>query len=1300
MANHSKDVQEKEPSNGAISANQADAVDEKSSQLVVDVKNDILERYAPEEQTILKEQVDDPADSTFGYKRILQYADKWDRFLYVVGVITSIVTSLGVPLMTVVSGSLAESFTHFFVENDAKAFQHSVNHFCLYFIYIAIAVGVCSFFYVMTFTIAAERVSRRIRSVYLEAVLSQNIGYFDKFGPGEMTSRITSDTNKIQDGIGEKVGSVIFAVGTFVSGFVIAYIRAWKFSLILSCIFPALMMGMAAAVPFLSRFTTAQMAVNGEASSFAQEVFSNVRNAFAFGTQNVLSGMYRQTLEASRKMGLRKSIVFGFLFAWFFFVAYMAYALAFWEGTRLLVHGELTLSQLMCCFFSVIMASYSIAGINPKLEAFSSCAAASKQIFSTIDRASPINPLVDDGAELTIERGEISLHNIKFVYPARPEVVVLDNFSLNCPAGKITALVGASGSGKSTIIGLVERFYKPLAGQVFIDGQDLSTINPKSLRNHIAFVQQEPTLFSTTIFENIVYGIPPMRLETLNEEQIKELVYDAAKLANAYDFIMDLPEKFETNVGQKGFLLSGGQKQRIAIARAVISDPKILLLDEATSALDSKSEVIVQKALDKASVSRTTIVIAHRLSTIRNADNIVVMESGEIKEQGNHAELIAKNGIYYRLVKAQEIESEREDEQGFDSDSDDSVKSQKKDWTHASAVTLQNVGSTSLTNVPAGNISTETLNVSKMGFIACITYLLSFSQGNEYVCIFIGICASIVCGGAYPVTAVIFSHYLNLFTDLTKPFTHRANMYAVYYIILAVVQFVAYFFSGAMMGSVAEIIMYRIRVRLFHTILRQDIEFFDRDENNTGMLTASLSTQVSDLIGLIGQNLGTFFQIATNVISVSILGLATGWKLALVTLATSPVMILSGYYRIHSLDKVQKILDEAYNTSASFACEAISAIRTVASLTREGEVLQHYRETVSEPAHSSYVASAYSGLFFGASQASQFLINALTFWYGATLLKTHEYTVTQFYTIFIAVVVGIQQAGQFFGFAADITKATASSNAIKKLFTHYPKIDIWSDEGLKVETIKGSIEFQEVHFRYPTRRHVPVLQGLNLKILPGQYVAFVGASGCGKSTTIGLIERFYDCDAGCVLVDDVNVREYNINNFRSHIALVSQEPTLYQGTVRENILLGMEREVSDEELFRVCEDANIHEFIMTLPNGYETLCGQNGSAFSGGQKQRIAIARALIRQPRILLLDEATSALDSKSETVVQEALNKASKGRTTVAIAHRLSSIQQCDRIFYFEGGKIVEAGTHQELMRLKGKYFQLASEQGLGVN
>lgn len=288
-------------------------------------------------------------------------------------------------------------------------------------------------------------------------------------------------------------------------------------------------------------------------------------------------------------------------------------------------------------------------------------------------------------------------------------------------------------------------------------------------------------------------------------------------------------------------------------------------------------------------------------------------------------------------------------------------------------------------------------------------------------------------------------------------------------------------------------------------------------------------------------------------------------------------------------------------------------------------------------------------------------------------------------------------AGRIFAVAPDFSQAVEAGRSILRLLSLKPLIDSWSEEGSKLDKVEGEIEFKDVRFSYPTRPHIKVLQGLSLTVKPGQFAALVGSSGCGKSTTVGLLERFYSPTGGKIMLDGKNIADINLGSYRSVVGLVAQEPNLFDLSIRENITLGCKDLPSQEVIENACKEANIHDFIITLPKGYDTNLGGKGSQLSGGQKQRIAIARALIGNPKILLLDEATSALDAESEKVVQLALDKAAKGRTTLAIAHRLSSIQNADVIFVFEEGVVVEQGTHQELLAKKGLYSELVAHQDL---
>ena len=417
------------------------------------------------------------------------------------------------------------------------------------------------------FIYTGEHIAGKIREHYLAAILRQNIAFFDKLGAGEITTRITADTNLVQDGISEKIALTLTAMATFVTAFVIGFIKYWKLTLILSSTVFAIVTIMAAGSTFIIKYNKQSLESYALGGTVAEEVISSVRNATAFGTQDKLARQYDTHLVEAEIWGKKLKIILAIMISGMMGVVYLNYGLSFWMGSRYIVDGQMTLSEVLTIMLAIMIGAFSLGNVAPNAQAFTTSVAAASKIYDTIDRISPLDSASEEGDKLEHVEGNVELKDIKHIYPSRAEVLVMDGVNLVVPAGKTTALVGASGSGKSTIVGLIERFYDPVGGQVYLDGHQISKLNLRWLRQQISLVSQEPTLFGTTIYGNIRHGLIGTKFEHVSLEQQRPLVEGAAKLANAHDFITGLPEGYETNVGERGFLLSGGQKQRIAIAR-------------------------------------------------------------------------------------------------------------------------------------------------------------------------------------------------------------------------------------------------------------------------------------------------------------------------------------------------------------------------------------------------------------------------------------------------------------------------------------------------------------------------------------------------------------------------------------------------------------------------------------------------------------------------------------------------------------------------------------------------------------
>ncbi|KAI0673533.1 multidrug resistance protein 1 [Trametes maxima] len=1256
--------------------------------------------------------------------QLFRFSTRAEIILDCVGLAAAVCAGTAQPMMSLIFGRLAQDFVNFemtlAISRDSSdpqaqiaaqanlpsaraAFKHAAGLNAVYLVCIGVAMFACTYIYMATWVYTGETNAKRIREKYLRAILRQDVAYFDNVGAGEIATRIQADTHLVQQGISEKIALATSYMSSFVAAYVLAYIRCWQLALALSSILPCVAIVTAGFGSFVAKFTTTSLRYGAESGTLAEEVISTVRTAHAFGIQRILSDLYDTHVLKGRAVGSRGAVWQGLHLSFWTFLIYAAYALAFSFGTTLINGGHANAGEVITVITAILEGSIYIALLAPEMSAIVKACGAAAKLYETIERVPPIDSASTTGLKPKGCIGEITIERVDFNYPSRPDVPVLKDLSITFPVGKTSALVGSSGSGKSTIVSLIERFYDPLCGNVRLDGVDLRELNIKWLRSQIGLVSQEPVLFSASIKSNVAHGLIGTPYEDVSEEEKLRLVKEACIKANADGFVSKLPEGYDTVVGERGFLLSGGQKQRIAIARAIVSDPRILLLDEATSALDTQSEGVVQNALDKAAHGRTTITIAHRLSTIRDADRIFVMSQGIILESGTHSELLRKeDGHYSLLVKAQKLRDSSEFIPVLEAD-DEVLRAQGDEEKGAkNHITLEEVPSLSGRKTEAldtdrsagqlmrGQNSQDRGEYSMAAVFRRLAYL-SRDSWRQYLAGSVGAMAN---GAAYPCAGIIFANSITDFSDVTNAQRRiDGDRNALWAFILAILAMIANAFQHATFMRSAVLLAAKLRSLTFRAILRQDVAFFDKDENNTGKLTSGLSENPQKVDTFVGVTLSIIVQSIFTIIVGTVLGLTFAWQLGLVGLACAPLLFSAGYVRLKVVVLKDESNKKAHEVSSHLACEAAGAIRTIASLTREEECCRLYSASLEGPYRRSKRAAIYANAAYSFTQALAYWIIALVFWYGSVLVADLKRTVFDFYIGLMSTTFAAMQVGSVFAVLPDIASAKAAAADILKLLDSRPHIDAESREGTIPKDVQGHIRFENVHFRYPTRPDVRVLRDLCLTVEPGTYVALVGESGCGKSTTVQLIERFYDPQSGTIYLDGTEITKFNVSEYRKSIALVSQEPTLYAGTIRFNILLGATKpreEVSQEEMETACRSANILEFIQSLPDGFDTEVGGKGSQLSGGQKQRIAIARALLRDPKILLLDEATSALDSSSEKVVQEALDTAARGRTTIAIAHRLSTIQNADRIYFIRDGAVAEAGTHEELLALKGSYYE----------
>nr|XP_032522824.1 multidrug resistance protein homolog 49-like isoform X2 [Danaus plexippus plexippus] len=1154
---------------------------------------------------------------------------------------------------------------------------------CTVFSVLQFLCGVIS---VDLFNYAALRQIERVKERFLQSVLRQDITWYDLNTSMNFATKVSDDVEKYREGIGEKVPMLIYLVMSFVTAVLISLAYGWELTLVILSCAPVIIATTAVVAKVQSSLTTQELKAYSIAGVIAEEVLASIRTVVAFGGEEKEIERYQERLAPAKKTGVKKGIYSGIGSGVMWFIIYATYALSFWYGVGLILDSRhlptpvYTPAVLMIVFFSILQGAQNVGLTAPHLEAIANARASAGAIFSVLDRKPAIDSLSTEGTTPVLD-GDLELKDVYFRYPARKDVQVLDGLSLKINRNETVALVGASGSGKSTVLQLLQRMYDPDVGSVTASGHDLRDINVRHFRNHIAVVGQEPVLFAGSIKENIRMSNP-----TCTDEEI----IMASKQAYCHSFIKHLPNGYDTMIGERGAQLSGGQKQRIAIARALVRKPKILILDEATSALDSQSEAKVQRALDAAAHGRTTIMVSHRLATVLNANRIVFIEKGEVLEEGTHEELLSLRGRYYQLVL--------ENEPSIAPSSADTDTPGKHTKFRRSKLTkmvsLDSMKSDSIDEDSASEDSVVIEEKEEREFEPTTWQILKLCKPEKYL-MCIGIFAAFAVGSSFPCFAILFGETYGLLESKNEDYVRQGTNYiAIFFLMVGIYTGIGIFFQIFIFNLTGVRLTARLRVAAFRAMLRQEIGWFDDAVNGVGALCSRLAADAAAVQGATGTRIGALMQASATILIGILVSMYYTWKMTLVSLVSVPMVIIAVVLEGRVLAEGIAAIREASNKATTIATEAITNIRTVCAFCGEEGTLSRYKDAGGAARVAARSSLRWRGAVFAFGQTAPVAGYALALWYGGVLVANGEVPYKDVIKVSEALIFGAWMMGQALAFAPNFGAAVLAAGRVMTLLARQPLVaDTHAPSVPEAYVAEGKIQYKNIKFRYPTRREVQVLRGLSLSVSMGRRVALVGPSGCGKSTLIQLLQRLYDPDDGNVYLDDHSiVSDMRLSTLRRNLSIVSQEPVLFDRTIAENIAYGDNtRNVSIEDIVAAAKAANVHSFIAALPNGYETRIGARASQLSGGQKQRIAIARALVRDPRVLLLDEATSALDTHSERVVQEALDRASEGRTCLIIAHRLATIQNADVICVIDQGVVAEMGTHRELIALKKIYARL---------
>ncbi|XP_022767288.1 ABC transporter B family member 1 [Durio zibethinus] len=1219
-----------------------------------------------------------------GFGELFRFADGLDCVLMGIGSLGALVHGCSLPIFLRFFADLVNSFGS--NANNMDKMMQEVLKYAFYFLVVGAAIWASSWAEISCWMWTGERQTTKMRIKYLEAALNQDIQYFDtEVRTSDVVLAINTDAVMVQDAISEKLGNFIHYMATFVSGFVVGFTAVWQLALVTLAVVPLIAVIGAIHTTTLAKLSAKSQEALSQGGNIVEQTVVQIRVVLAFVGESRALQAYSSALRVAQKIGYKSGFAKGMGLGATYFVVFCCYALLLWYGGYLVRHHYTNGGLAIATMFAVMIGGLGLGQSAPSMSAFAKAKVAAAKIFRIIDHKPSIDRNGDSGLELESVTGLVELKNVDFAYPSRPDVKILNNFSLSVPAGKTIALVGSSGSGKSTVVSLIERFYDPTSGEVLLDGHDIKTLKLRWLRQQIGLVSQEPALFATTIKENILLGRPDA-----NQIEIEE----AARVANAHSFIVKLPDGFDTQVGERGVQLSGGQKQRIAIARAMLKNPAILLLDEATSALDSESEKLVQEALDRFMIGRTTLVIAHRLSTIRKADLVAVLQQGSVSEIGMHDELIAKgeNGVYAKLIRMQEMAHET----ALNNARKSSARPSSARNSVSSPIIARNSSygrspySRRLSDFSTSDFSFEASHpnyrMEKLAFKeqASSFWRLAKMNSPEWVYALVGSIGSVVCGSLSAFFAYVLSAVLSVYYNPDHAYMSREiGKYCYLLIGLSSAALLFNTLQHFFWDIVGENLTKRVREKMLAAVLKNEIAWFDQEENESARIAARLALDANNVRSAIGDRISVIVQNTALMLVACTAGFVLQWRLALVLVAVFPVVVAATVLQKMFMKGFSGDLEAAHAKATQLAGEAIANVRTVAAFNSENKIVGLFSSNLETPLRRCFWKGQIAGSGFGVAQFALYASYALGLWYASWLVKHGISDFSKTIRVFMVLMVSANGAAETLTLAPDFIKGGRAMRSVFDLLDRKTEIEPDDPDATQVpDRLRGEVELKHVDFSYPSRPDVPIFRDLNLRARAGKILALVGPSGCGKSSVIALIQRFYEPSSGRVMIDGKDIRKYNLKSLRKHIAIVPQEPCLFASTIYENIAYGHES-ATEAEIIEAATLANADKFISSLPDGYKTFVGERGVQLSGGQKQRIAIARALVRKAELMLLDEATSALDAESERSVQEALDRACSGKTTIVVAHRLSTIRNAHVIAVIDDGKVAEQGSHSHLLK-----------------
>jgi len=1143
------------------------------------------------------------------------------------------------------------------------------------------------------FGLLSKRCIYNFKKKYFSLILSQEQAWFDSANVFEFATKIQTQIEYIELGLGSRLGNILMDFFIGIASFIFAFFGSWKLALVLLCFSP---------LSLIISIIFNRINVEGNylvlqtwelAGGIAEEILYNIRTVASFANFDYELERFYEDSKWTNDIELMVNCKTKFLSAVFVFIDGLIIFIGIIYGRTLIKKDfnsfkgrDLTGGDVSLTFSNISTFVSSIGKFTNSLQYIQLALAATSDYFNLYERK-PEMDLTNSKEKppLSEIKGKVEYNNVKFYYPSdEDKKMVLNGLSLTIQPGQKVALLGESGCGKTTTTLLLERLYDVTGGEILIDGIDIRKYDIRYLRDIIGYVGQNPVLFNTTIRDNIIFGSE----DYLNElgGDIDQLINDACEQAYVNEFLHSLPNELDFIVGLKGNKLSVGQKQRIALARAILTKPKVLILDEATSALDNHSEKMIAKALDNISkMNITTITIAHRFLTIKNVDLIYVLKDGKVHEQGTHEELLAKGGYYCEIIKTRLIRDEL--------DIQNKIEKLKRKKT-----IVKNIRTFDQVHFEKKekeiSLSPDDIHLSFFTLIKdlWLNYRLNF----------IFACLAAIAFGVFPCfngfikgkcTKALNSNYeTKIYDDSLK--------YAIIFIILV--------FGESIINFLENWVFYRLGIKLAKFYRNQlmkkylsfHLSFYDLERNFPGTILTNMTLNTVQMKKIISDTIGSYIISFAIIITCLILGCIYEYRLTLIAIGFIIFLLIINLIRKRSMpsDKKKRIRKIEAGTIIS---ECFTNTKTIFAFNFQKKAASLYLAANAYILKQQVINEFLNGLIIGLTLFANFAKNAALF--AATKryvlndsMDSDDLTVVQSLTGS-----GFTKISHLMRDLGNVKKGEGAVKSFYSVINTKSLIPHFKEENtnkLSPNNIKGKIEFKHVFFAYPLNPERIALKDINMTINPGEKVAIVGYSGSGKSCLLSLLNRFYDVEPGNgeILIDGVNIKDYNLYELRKKIGFVWQEPSIFKTSVLENIRYG-KINATDEECIEAAKKTDILSLLEkddiddSIDDSIDEKHHKKIFGLSGGEKQKIAVTRIVLKDPVILLLDGVTTALDKESEEDIHKSLLELSKNKTTIIISDKFDVIRKCDKIFVLDKGRIVEQGTHDELMKLEKRYYTI---------